>query len=77
MSNTPDPGERGRLSSPRKTAVVLRLLRGEDLEVLSRERGTASSSPIAWTGDIPSIVVDSPPRRSSRLSGRGSASSFL
>jgi hypothetical protein len=30
-------GERGRFSSRRKTEAVLRLLRGEDLDSLSRE----------------------------------------
>jgi hypothetical protein len=34
MSNTPNPGERGRFSAPRKAATVLRLLRGENLELL-------------------------------------------
>ena len=33
MSNTTNPGERGRFSSQRKTEAVLRLLRGEDLEL--------------------------------------------
>jgi hypothetical protein len=37
MSNTPNPSERGRFSAPRKAATVLRLLRGESLELLSRE----------------------------------------
>ena len=39
MSITPNSGERGRFSSQRKTASVLRLLRGEDLELVSRELG--------------------------------------
>src|SRR5262245_22156032 len=39
MSSAPNPGERGRFSSRRKTAAVLRLLRGEDLELVSRELG--------------------------------------
>jgi transposase len=39
MSNTSNPGERGRFSSQRKAATVLRLLRGEDLELVSRELG--------------------------------------
>jgi len=30
MSSAPNPGERGRFSSQRKTATVLRLLRGRD-----------------------------------------------
>jgi hypothetical protein len=41
MSNTTNPGERGRCSAPRKAANVLRLLRGESLELLRlmREHG--------------------------------------
>ena len=35
-------GRGGRMSRQRKTAAVLRLLRGEDLETLSRELGIAS-----------------------------------
>ncbi len=37
MSNTSNSGDRGRFSARRKTDAVLRLLRGEDLELLSRE----------------------------------------
>ena len=33
MSDTPNPSERGRFSAPRKAATVLRLLRGESLEL--------------------------------------------
>src|ERR671915_1671382 len=48
MSNTPNPAERGRFSSPRKTAAVLRLLRGEDLELLSRELGVTAAELSGW-----------------------------
>src|SRR5262249_39620068 len=36
--------ERGRFSSRRKTTTVLRLLRGEDLELVSRELGVTATS---------------------------------
>jgi hypothetical protein len=38
-------GERGRWSSRRKTEVVLRALRGEDLDALSRELGVTATAP--------------------------------
>ena len=40
--------ERGRWTSARKTEVVLRLLRGEDLETLSRETGLTAARLVAW-----------------------------
>ena len=52
MSNTPNPAERGRFSSPRKTAAVLRLLRGEDLELLSRELGITAATLSGWRDDF-------------------------
>src|SRR5207248_9005643 len=52
MSSTPNPGERGRFSSPRKTAAVLRLLRGEDLELLSRELGITAATLSRWRDDF-------------------------
>jgi hypothetical protein len=52
MSNTPNPGERGRFSSQRKTATVLRLLRGEDLELLSRELGVTAATLSGWRDDF-------------------------
>jgi transposase-like protein len=48
MSNVPNPGERGRFSSQRKTATVLRLLRGEDLELVSRELGVTAATLSSW-----------------------------
>ena len=48
MSNTQNPGERGRFSSQRKTAAVLRLLRGEDLELVSRELGVTAATLSGW-----------------------------
>lgn len=44
MSNTTNPGERGRFSAPRKAATVLRLLRGESLELLARELGVTAAT---------------------------------
>ena len=52
MSNTPIPGERGRFSAPRKAATVLRLLRGEDVELLSRELGVTAATLAAWRDDF-------------------------
>ena len=44
MSNTTNPGERGRFSAPRKAATVLRLLRDESLELLARELGVTAAT---------------------------------
>ena len=52
MSNTPNPAERGRFSAPRKSAAVLRLLRGEDLELLSRELGITAATLSSWRDDF-------------------------
>jgi transposase-like protein len=41
-------GERGRWSSRRKTEVVLRALRGEDLDALSRELGVTAGTLAPW-----------------------------
>jgi hypothetical protein len=41
-------GSRGRFSSQRKTAAVLRLLRGEELDVLSRELGVTAATLAEW-----------------------------
>ena len=51
MSNTPNPGERARFSAPRKAATVLRLLRGESLELLSRELGVTAATLAGWRDD--------------------------
>ena len=42
------PGRGGRMSRPRKTAAVLRLLRGEDLETVSRSLGVTAATLSAW-----------------------------
>jgi transposase-like protein len=41
------PG-RGRMSRQRKTAAVLRLLRGEDLEIVSRGLGVTAATLSGW-----------------------------
>jgi transposase len=42
------PGRGGRMSRRRKTAAVLRLLRGEDLETVSRALGATAATLTAW-----------------------------
>src|ERR687895_8590 len=41
-----------RFWAPRKTAAVLRLLRGEDLELLSRELGITAATLSEWRDDF-------------------------
>ena len=41
-------GRGGRMSRQRKTATVLRLLRGEDLETVSRELGITAATLTNW-----------------------------
>jgi hypothetical protein len=45
-------GERGRWSSRRKTEVVLRVLRGEDLDALSRELGVTAGTIASWREQV-------------------------
>ncbi len=40
--------DRGRFSARRKTEAVLRLLRGEDLDTLSRELGVTAATLSSW-----------------------------
>lgn len=42
------PGRGGRMSRQRKTASVLRLLRGEDLETVSRSLGVTAATLTTW-----------------------------
>ena len=42
------PGRGGRMSRQRKRAAVLRLLRGEDLETVSRELGVTAATLTGW-----------------------------
>src|SRR3989442_6637484 len=43
---------RGRWSAKRKAAAILRLLRGEDLETLSRELGVTAATLSGWRGQF-------------------------
>ena len=42
------PGRGGRMSQQRKSAAVLRLLRGEDLETVSRSLGVTAATLSGW-----------------------------
>jgi transposase-like protein len=44
----PAPGRRRRMSARRKQSAVLRLLRGEDLELISRQLGVTAAELSAW-----------------------------
>src|SRR3954464_3328560 len=44
----PTPGHRRRMSAGRKRDAVLRLLRGEDLELVSRELGATAAELSGW-----------------------------
>jgi transposase-like protein len=52
MSNSTHPTERGRFSSRRKTDAVLRLLRGESLELIARELSVTAATLSAWRDDF-------------------------
>src|SRR5882757_6651204 len=47
-SGAASPGRGGRMSRRRKTAAVLRLLRGEDLETVSRSLGVTAATLSTW-----------------------------
>ena len=47
-SGAASSGRGGRMSRKRKTAAVLRLLRGEDLETVSRGLGVTAATLTAW-----------------------------
>jgi transposase-like protein len=53
---TPSPtnhtSDRGRFSAQRKADAVLRLLRGEDLDALSRELGVTAATLSSWREDF-------------------------
>jgi transposase-like protein len=44
----PGPGRGGRMSRRRKLQAVLRLLRGEDLEIVSRSLGVTAATLSGW-----------------------------
>ena len=48
QSGAAAPGRGGRMSRQRKTTAVLRLLRGEDLETLSRSLGVTAATLSRW-----------------------------
>jgi hypothetical protein len=52
MSDTTSSAERGRFSCQRKTAAVLRLFRGDDLELVSRELGVTAATLPGWRDDL-------------------------
>ena len=47
------PGRGGRMSRPRKREAVLRLLRGEDLETVSRALGVTAATLAGWRDAFP------------------------
>jgi transposase len=47
-SGAASPGRGGRMSRQRKTGAVLRLLRGEDLETVSRSLGVTAATLSGW-----------------------------
>src|SRR4028118_1398810 len=47
-STKTDTNDRGRFSARRKAEAVLRLLRGEDLDALSRELGVTAATLSSW-----------------------------
>ena len=51
-SGASDRADRGRWSAARKSEVVLRLLRGEDLDTASRELGLKASTLAQWRDEF-------------------------
>ena len=51
-SASPSRGGKGRWSARRKVSVVLELLRGADLESLSRRHGVTAATLSAWRDDF-------------------------
>jgi transposase-like protein len=52
MASSANSGDRSRFSAKRKTDAVLRLLRGEDLDLLSRELGVTAATLASWREDF-------------------------
>jgi hypothetical protein len=50
------PGRGRRMSRQRKTAAVLRLLRGEDLDLVSRSLGVTAATLTGWRDAFPPPV---------------------
>jgi hypothetical protein len=70
MRNFTKPGEHGRASSRRKTATVLRLLRGKDLELDSCELGVTAANRIGWEVHFPPLFSNSASSTWPRSKGR-------
>jgi len=67
------PGRGGRMSRPRKREAVLRLLRGEDLETVSRSLGvTAAALTVGVTPSWPRARRRSRPARPTARRSRAS-----
>jgi hypothetical protein len=52
MPHTSNSGDRGRFSARRKSDAVLRLLLGEDLELVSRELGVTAATLSGWRDEF-------------------------
>lgn len=52
-NETKRPGHGGRMSRRRKKEAVLRLLRGDDLEMVSRELGVTAATLSGWQDALP------------------------
>ena len=52
IKEAPGLGRGGRMSRQRKLRAVLRLLRGEDLELVSRELGVTAATLSIWRDDF-------------------------
>src|SRR5918998_1671315 len=52
IKEAPGLGRGGRMSRQRKLTAVLRLLRGEDLELVSRELGVTAATLSSWRDDV-------------------------
>ena len=57
MVNTSNSDDRGRFSARRKTDTVLRILRGEGLELLSRELGVTAATLSGWRDDFLALAA--------------------
>ena len=51
-TDSPELGRGGRMSRPHKREAVLRLLRGEDLELVSRSLGVTAATLTSWRDDF-------------------------
>src|SRR3954464_12781607 len=65
----PTPGHRRRMSAARKRDAVLRSLRGEDLELVSRELGVTAAELSGWREQF--LAAGEASLRSRPAGGRG------